>query len=370
MADNLVPEENSTRDADAITDIYDDTPRYEQLDVIKQYVSSQIGEESQGWVDDLAQAAIRFTLDAPEIRSLATDLAWISRASGEKVPPAVAPIPEGFSRHAHLFRLIRAYVVGQRLRFDFKFDALRDAATPWLKEFDGDALILSFAAFANFGLQSPHALTLYKRAISSENADHRTRHVSLAGLWFAHYIPEAPEMMIELSDTMISLGEMDSNVFFRRAFAFRKLKRYEEALNEIDHAITLLDPGNNFVHQDYIREREVIIAMMDMHRHAESLATQIGERILDQAEKRIEEASQALSKEVESAQKVVSAALLKVVEILGLFVTLVGFLVGSGVVAFRASSFGEQALAMVLTLVGALIFFILLRQVTSFRRKR
>jgi tetratricopeptide (TPR) repeat protein len=175
--------------------------------------------------------------------------------------------------------------------------------------------------------------------------------------------------MLSLSNRMMTAGVLDSNVFYRRAYALRKLGRYEQALEEVDRAISLLDIGNNRVHQDYVRERELIIVTMQMQRYAETLTHEISEKVTAGADRRIEAAAAALQDKVEAAQQLVAESTLKVVEILGLFVTLVGFLVGSGAVVLQASSFTERALSMGLVVIGSLFFFFLLRVVIRTGRR-
>lgn len=355
----------ATEHADAVAG---ELPRQQHVSAIKASLAPSIGDNSFSWIPELASAATDSHLTVPELRSLVADLAWISRQAGERIPDNQ---PNGaLECDPETLQLVHTYVLGQRLRYDFRFEELHDMTQLWLSEYSGDALILSFAAFAALGLRLPQGFGIYKLAIASPNADRRSRHVCLAGMWLAHHIPDQPSVLLELSEQMLGRGEVDSNVFFRRASAHRRLGNYDEALEEIDHAIQLLEPGNNFVHQDYTREREFILAMTDMRAYAKSLTAEIGKDVLGMTETRIKEASEALNKQLENAQKVVSDALLKIVEILGLFVTLVGFLIGSGAVALKATSFGEGALAMTLAIVGALCFFVLLRIVTSFRRRR
>jgi hypothetical protein len=61
---------------------------------------------------------------------------------------------------------------------------------------------------------------------------------------------------------MVALGEADGTVYFRRAAAHRMLGRHEEALVDIDYALSLLAPGNNDINQDYLRERQLIGLVM------------------------------------------------------------------------------------------------------------
>ncbi|GIH67556.1 hypothetical protein [Microbispora siamensis] len=367
--DETISVEASGASMDDIDRLLLDAPRNQRSSLIRDHLAERVGDDSLEWIDDLARRAANHGLTIHEVRSIVTDLAWISRDRGERLPSDTAPVPSSAGEYYELFRLVRSYALGQRLRFDFKFDSLRDVSQHWLSEFDNDALILSFVAFAALGLRLPHGLDLYERAINAPDADRRTRHVCLAGMWLAYHVEGQAEKMLELSGQMMAKGEIDENVFFRRASALRKLKKYEQALQEIDHAIHMLGIGNNAVHQDYVRERESIILSMQLQRHADSLAASISAEVVERAEKRIEDASAALTNRIETAQRVVSDSLLKIVEILGLFVTLAGFLIGSGVVVFKSSTFNERIISMAMVIVGSLVFFVLLRVVTGFRRK-
>lgn len=57
------------------------------------------------------------------------------------------------------------------------------------------------------------------------------------------------------------------------------------------------------------------------------------------------------------------------VEVFGLFVTLLGFVIGSGTVISNAETFSERVIAMSVVVVGALAFFGLPRLVTHMCRR-
>lgn len=277
-------------------------------------------------------------------------------------------------------RLVLAYVHGQRLRFDYRFREILARSNEWLTEFHDDALILSFAAFGGLGSRTLNGLDLYNRAVQVPDADTKSRHVCLAAIWFADHLEEQPEMLLRLSDEMMARGGEDANIHYRRASALRRLGKYDDALTEIDLAIDLFGVGEVLVHEQYAQERRTIINTREMRRQAEETAAQLGDEIAARADKRIDRASAALEEKVDEAsrhleqrvsvaQELVSEGLLKMVEVLGLFVTLLGFLIGSGTVIIKAKTFSERAIAMSVVVVGALIFFALLRLVTHVRRR-
>ena len=168
---------------------------------------------------------------------------------------------------------------------------------------------------------------------------------------------------------MMAKGEGDAHVFYRRASALRRLGRFDQALADIDRAIGMLDAGENLVHLDFVRERELIVSSRETRDYVTGFGEQIQERLAAEARQQIEVASAALEKRIAQAQQVVSDGLLKLVEILGLFVALIGFVAGTGAAAFTRGSTADRAISMGLVLVGSLMFFVLLRMVTSFRRR-
>src|SRR6266496_3620371 len=105
-----------------------------------------------------------------------------------------------------------------------------------------------------------------------ELGERAERHALNLGTIRAQHLPDQARLLLDLSDDMIRREETSANLYYRRAFALRRLERFE---------------------------------------------------------------------------------------ILGLFVTLAGFLVGSGAVVLKATSFGQRFASMVLVLFGSLIFFVL-----------
>jgi tetratricopeptide (TPR) repeat protein len=212
------------------------------------------GKGTDSWIRELSIAADRAQLSITQLRSITTNLTWIDRRLAHPVPTE-----SNYCRDAGIGGLLHLYTHGQRLRFDFNFSGLsvflenhRDL--PHIE----DALVQSFSAFAKLGARAPGAVDQLMHTLDLEDLDFRARHVCLAGLWSAHTLPEQAVLLLELANEMISLGEGDSNVYFRRATAYRMMGKFSEALDDIDYALALLAPGNNEVHQDYLRERQLI----------------------------------------------------------------------------------------------------------------
>ena len=355
-------------------------PAAERPAVLVDHLASRASSDGLDWIADLARSAEQYGLSVPEIRRAATDLAWMARVGEQRYP---GELEWGASRGlsgSRMQQLVLAYVHGQRLRFDYRFREILARCNDWLTEFHDDALILSFAAFGGLGSRALNGLDLYNRAVQAPDADSKSRQVALTAIWFADHLEEQPDTLLRLSDEMMARGEDNENIHYRRAAALRRLGRYEEALTEIDLAIDLFGVGNMLVHEQYAQERRTIIHTRDMRRQAAETAAQLGDEIaarvderIDQAsaalEEKVDEASRHLTERVAVAQELVSEGLLKMVEVLGLFVTLLGFLIGSGTVIIKAKTFSERAVAMSIVVVGALLFFGLLRLVTHIRRR-
>ncbi|WP_141954755.1 hypothetical protein [Actinoallomurus bryophytorum] len=355
-------------------------PAAERPAVLVDHFTARASSEGLDWIAGLARSAEQYGLSVPEIRRVATDLAWKARLAGQRYPGALEwGAARGLSG-SRTQRLVLAYVHGQRLRFDYRFREILERCNEWLSEFHDDALILGFAAFGGLGSRALNGLDLYNRAIQAPDTDTKSRHVCLTAIWFADHLEEQPDILLSLSDEMMARGENDENIHYRRAAALRRLGKYDDALTEIDLAIDLFGVGDMLVHEQYAQERRTIIHTRDMRRQAAEAAVHIGDEIaarvderIDQAsaalEEKVNEASRHLTERVSVAQELVSEGLLKMVEVLGLFVTLLGFLIGSGTVIIKAKTFSERAIAMSVVVVGALLFFGLLRLVMHVRRR-
>jgi hypothetical protein len=206
------------------------------------------------WLQELADKAEHLGLTIPELRSATARLSWISRKAGHPIPSN-----RPWSPSVDVYQRILLYVCGQRLRFDFNFRDLKVFLSDRRKSpFADDALVQSFGVFAKLGLRDAGAVADLSRVLGLPDADTRARHVCLAGIWAACTLPEQGTLLLDLANTMIEMGEADGTVYFRRATAYRLLRMPERALDDIDHALSLLGPGNNEINQDYLRERQLI----------------------------------------------------------------------------------------------------------------
>jgi hypothetical protein len=331
--------------------------------MIEAAVRPALTQDSVGWVFELAEISHRTQLNAEVIRGAVSALGWQAREVGQRFPsPEDWAQCETAESPAEAYRIL-AYLHGQRLRYDFKFEELSRRVRTWMDDVPEDALLRSLAAFAALGAHSLNAQPLLLRAVATDGYDSICRYICLQGLWFASNLDDQPERMLELSDEMIGLGEDSPNLYYWRAFALRRLRRFDDATSCVDRAIATLPPGTNAVHQDYFRERELINTSRLLYQQVTELSEGVSQRLKSEFQGYFDQVKEDLERQSGTARRIVSESLIGLVETLGLFVTLAGFLVGSGAIVFRSTNFGHQITAIILMLLGSLTFFLLLRGV-------
>ncbi|MEU1393739.1 MULTISPECIES: hypothetical protein [unclassified Nonomuraea] len=327
----------------------------ERVGVLVEHLRWLVGEVGFPWISELARVGKAEKLSAAEVRDLTSELAWASREAGEQIPAKdTAPIGEV---DKDVYGLVLAYVRAQRLRFDFKFRELLGAVEEWRREYH-DALFLSMAAFASCGLRLPDGLTLYKKSIEAEDADKVSRHVSLTAIWMAQHVENQGTLLLELAEDMITRGEADAVLYFRRSRAFAQLGDYERAVDDIHRAMDLTPPDNNRVHADYFHEWQNILARWDTERWARKLTEEVRQATREEAEEGVKQVEKALS----DGQT-------RMVEVLGLFLGLVGFLLASGTAVVLIKTWEQAIAAVTLSGAGFVGFFVVLRWVVHYKRK-
>ncbi|MEU4528411.1 tetratricopeptide repeat protein [Micromonospora ureilytica] len=340
----------------------------EQIEVVTRELKRTMKAESLDWIFLLTDVVERHDLPLPVLRRCVSDLAWAARDLGQRMPLAEDRVRCDEATDPAAARRVLAYAHSLRLRFDFRFDELARLSRQWLAEIPDDAMIMSLAAFAAFGQRSDRAEPLFLRATAAPDYDGSCRGISLQGLWFGTHLSDQANRILQLSDEMIGRGEDHPNLYYWRSFALRRLGRLDEALACADTAIALLPVGMNPVHQDYVREREHIGSSQLLEEQVARLTDDITSRMRQQFDERVALLKAEFDQQTATARRLVSESLLGLVEVLALFVTLAGFLVGSGAIVFQARSFQQNITALALLLGGSVIFFVLLRRVIRFDR--
>jgi tetratricopeptide (TPR) repeat protein len=307
--------------------------------------------DSWAIIETLAAAA-DLGVVAAEVRNGAiSDLAWDERSHGAPMP-TLDELRDGGGDGQGARELCAVIFIAQRLRYDFKFAELQSFLRDSASHYGDDAMVRALAAFAELGLRTERAGGMVKGALRMPDADSVCRSTILHGLWFHIDLEDQARRIIKLADKMVELGEEDANLYYWRAYALRRDGRYGQALKSIDEAIRRLPANENNVHQDYVRERELIVTMI-MYRQQTD----------DYVNAKVSQAMEEIDARAVQARDTISGSLASLVEVLGLFIAIIAFLAGTTFTAFQDLSTWARIGTLVALLAGALAFFLVLRLV-------
>lgn len=198
------------------------------------------------------------------LNELISDLAWRDRDDLASLDYYDEYYDESLSDSVgEFYYRVCVEALAQRYRFDFKYDDLYQLAIHADKSISN--LILPFRAFGALGLGLSKSEEHVREALLSSRVTKASRYILLQGLYLgARLGKKQGDFIIELSNDMIDNGEENSTLYFWRAFGFKRLFRYEEALSCIDIAIGMLDGKEIGIHRDYSSERNSIVTCMIM----------------------------------------------------------------------------------------------------------
>lgn len=310
------------------------------------------------------------------LRNVLGGIAWADRA-------ATGPLKwdDAFLRYSSdtLIGKCHNYYVGPWLRYDFRFVDLDRTTRAWLSNssnVEPDALVLDHRAFALLEQNTRDATKYLDAALDSPNASGKTRDACLHALWLSRGLPDQAERMLAVIKDMTLKGDVISSVtLYRQAFAFRLLQQWDDALDAIDEAFNHLENTADYlsVHQDLTREREHIIAAQNFQAQVQATINTLDA----DAKIRSEEMNQALNaqllksgkklgRDVVQAERRISQSLFNVIQILGIFISIVGLVAGGGLLTFRGSLPVWVRFLLILTSgVVVLGFFWLLRAMVA-----
>jgi hypothetical protein len=194
------------------------------------------------------------------------------------------------------------------------------------------------------------------RRVGGDNV--RVAHALLHGLWFADGLPDQARRMLELTDAPDLFHPGDSTVSLRKAYALRMLRRYDEALREIEDGISYLAPQAVDVHADFVQERSIILALRDIGDSYQDERRILGEEF----QRHMTELGEVFNDRVAKVEEKISDSLFKVVEILALFTAIVALLASGAVsVAIGSLAWWQRAVLMLTAGVVVMGFFFAIR---------
>lgn len=210
------------------------------------------------------------------LNELVSDLAWKDRENTASFDYYDADYDESLSDDAGRFYYrVCIEALAQRYRFDFKYSDLYSLTKQ--PEAKVSNLTPALKAFGALGLGLPEAGKLVDDAFLDEKSSKASRYILLQGLYLGATLgKEQGQKIINLSDFMIESREENSTLFFWRAFGFKRLYLYEEALSCIDEAIRKLDSDEIAIHRDYSNERSSIVTCMIMRDHFQQMLKEAG----------------------------------------------------------------------------------------------
>lgn len=345
-------------------------PASEKITVLMARFAPVMPRPPREWLGELLAVVEQYDPGLFVVRRLTSDLAFEARRARASLPDFRDLAP---AEHGSIGRLIVVYLRCQRLRFDYRFAELVAFARRWLGEFPDDALLLAFLAGGCFGqgtttdLARREAVGFLDRSLRSPNADQVSRTVCLYALWLGSDPDDLADRMLTLADDIVGRGEDDYYHHYLRTAALRRRADFESAIESINRAMTLLPDDRRDLHQDYVRERELTNAVRVLDRRVNAVLDDLVATLRTEIDDQVRQASKRLATQAERVQNTLSDSLLRVVEIIGLFVALVGFLAAGGFLTVRATSFWQHFGAIALTVAATLGFFTLLRWVVHNR---
>jgi hypothetical protein len=215
------------------------------------------------WLDALGDQTRRARLPVSSVRRIIGDLAWEDRARGVTVWSWDEYLATAAGRpeiEPDAIRENLAWYISQRRRFDFQFYSVLNECQKWTNT-NHDAQLQAVITLSEFGLRLPSAMQRLEATKQLPDCDFVAIDILLQGLCFSAYTVEHAERILKLSD---ELGEMQmtvSTTHFRRSVAFRILRDFAQARVEILMAMETLQAGRNDVHQEYVREHQLILAL-------------------------------------------------------------------------------------------------------------
>ena len=259
----------------------------------------------------------------------------------------------------------RSYIFLTSARYNFDFSLIHRGFSYLPEPFRSSTEYLTaLKLFARMGQRRDYELSTVEEVQSETDSD-KVLQLLLHALWFTDGEREA-ELMITIADKLLSQNRADSVTYMRKATALRRLGKYSLATAAIDQAISTLDASETKIHQDYVRERELIGVQQETESRIAKLAENIMRDMSATIESEVEYFRGEIAKQGEESARQTSDALFKVVEILGLFTALIAVIAATLGSAFT----GDLSWWQRLTIVAAgtlfpIAFFALLRRIVD-----
>lgn len=223
------------------------------------YVQKEF-EPSTHWTTSLVRTD---ELDSWVLHELISRFAWKDRENEVTAEYYDSDVSDSLSPlERDLYLTVCNEAEMQRARFDYRYTDLMELAVDGKSSGSQTDLYDVFVAFASLGSRSAESGEYVQKALLNPKMENHGRAILLQGMWMGVHMDNQGSLMLNLSQDMINRGEITDTLYYYRAFALRRLGRYNEALDCIDVAIAMLGVHSVDIHQDYSREKDMIVTSM------------------------------------------------------------------------------------------------------------
>lgn len=330
-------------------------------------VEETVKNGDDGWIGSAQSWLESSDADWGRSASFCADVAWAARAARNSALLHIdsTDLPSRISTPADRGLL---HILIQSQRYDFRFRSIRETvASLRIPLVDLDPFSRAVHAFALLGQNADTALDEFAAVSQLGGGHEKVAHALLHGLWMATRLPDQANRILDLIELSEVLRDNDPIVALRRAYALRKLRRYDDAIQALDLGMLNLSPASVEVHQDFTRERAMILVVQEI----EELYGRERQILDGEAARHVRELSDAVTAKADQIENKISESLFKMIEILALFTAVVALL-ASGVASVTIGDLEWwQRGALILT-SGAVVmtFFFAIRAVVQPRRSR
>jgi tetratricopeptide (TPR) repeat protein len=219
-----------------------------------------------------------------------------------------------------------------------------------------------YHVFALLAENHPAGLEEMAKLLAVAGDDYRVNLSLVEGLRLSRGIPDQAARMLDLLDSPALSTSQSPDPLYRKAFALRKLGRYDEALRVADECLQKIPPLQVQDRVRILQERDLILAEQAIKQQAAAARTATHDRI----QAATQELEQLVASQLAELRRATADGLFRVVEILGVFTAIIA-IIGGGAASVVAKSLAWWQRGVLLLIAGtvAIAFFWLLRTIVN-----
>lgn len=284
-----------------------------------------------------------------DITGFLTSVAWYARDCGHPAINVVGDADvDSAKSSAQQFALV--FLMLQSSRFDFNCRKIENILGRHFQAVDVNNVGTVFDLFAKVSRGDRRFYSDAEiEAIFVETHSFKLRQLIVHALWLEPS-PSEGRLLEELSHRLIRQDPTDAISYMRYAEGLRRNQDYITAVEILDEGLEKLDASETLVHQDFVRQRMMVVQELQAEDRFDRKVQNFDEE-LEKVVKRITEDMRAESQKM----------LFRSIELLGLFIALLGVLAGTVGMAFIGQlAWHERVLIMLSSSTMVVGFFFLL----------